>query len=331
MKFNEILNRSNKFNFDNKIILILFSFTYIIFSFYIIDQYSNILSYFDLYRHFLGDGDAHISKIYKIDQKLNLHKIHDTTLYNNNYYIFSLSILKFLKIFPGYNYSLVGMSAVIINLLSIFIICVTGYLICFNISKSKIFSFGIILLLWNADLIRLSLSIYPDILQLAFIFLATYFITLDSKYKWFLSFIFCGLAFGVKAQGLLIFLYLITFYFTFELAKHDININNFIISVLRNTLLYSSLFLITFFILNQIDPSHLLKNLLANVVDDGSIKEYDNTRIAFNNFIYILRGKSNLIIFLTIIIFVVTSQLIGSGPKLYFVTNYVIYLLLLLL
>mgnify|MGYP001344444244 FL=1 len=104
MKFNEILNRSNKFNFDNKIILILFSFTYIIFSFYIIDQYSNILSYFDLYRHFLGDGDAHISKIYKIDQKLNLHKIHDTTLYNNNYYIFSLSILKFLKIFLGYNY-----------------------------------------------------------------------------------------------------------------------------------------------------------------------------------------------------------------------------------
>ena len=327
MKFNEILNRSNKFNFDNKIILILFSFTYIIFSFYIIDQYSNILSYFDLYRHFLGDGDAHISKIYKIDQKLNLHKIHDTTLYNNNYYIFSLSILKFLKIFPGYNYSLVGMSAVIINLLSIFIICVTGYLICFNISKSKIFSFGIILLLWNADLIRLSLSIYPDILQLAFIFLATYFITLDSKYKWFLSFIFCGLAFGVKAQGLLIFLYLITFYFTFELAKHDININNFIISVLRNTLLYSSLFLITFFILNQIDPSHLLKNLLATVVDDGSIKEYDNTRIAFNNFIYILRGKSNLIIFLTIIIFGLISIFYEKKNKILFLVTLIFLIL----
>ena len=148
--------------------------------------------------------------------------------------------------------------------------------------------------------------------------MATYFITLDSKYKWFLSFIFCGLAFGVKAQGLLIFLYLITFYFTFELAKHDININNFIISVLRNTLLYSSLFLITFFILNQIDPSHLLKNLLANVVDDGSIKEYDNTRIAFNNFIYILRGKSNLIIFLTIIIFGLISIFYEKKIKSYF-------------
>ena len=213
MRIVKILSYLDKIILQNKIIFLIFFFLYLLFSFSVIDQYYNVLNNPDLYRYFLGDGDAHIRKIYNIDQELNLNKIHKSTFYSNNYYIFSLIILKFLKVFFVYNYSLVGISAVIVNLLSIFFICVYGYLTCFNISKSKIFSLGIILLLWHAELITFALRIYPDILQLVLMFAAVYYATSQHKFNWLLSFVFCGLAFGVKAQGLLISVYLLTLFF----------------------------------------------------------------------------------------------------------------------
>jgi hypothetical protein len=292
-----------KDKFNNKIILLTLTFTYLLFCFYVINQYSNILSYPDLYRYFLGDGEYHITLIWGLDSNFNLRKIHPESLYYNNYYIFSSSVLKFLKFFPGYDYSSAGISAIITNLVSSYIICVTGFLICFNLSKSKIFSLGIILLVWNSDLIVFSLRIYPDILQLAFIFLAVYFVTLETKYKYFFSFVFCGLAFGVKAQGLLIFIYLATFYFIYELFN---NFKNLDIKIFKKILLYtfsySLLFLITFFVLNQIDPFKLLKSILLAAFIPVDITEFDNSKIVYEYFIYLLGDKTNFIIFVTTIV-----------------------------
>ena len=297
MMFNKIFSYLDKIDLDNKYIFSIFFFFYILFCFSTIDQFSNILSYPDFYETFLGDGFANIRKINEIDYKLNFQKIHGSFLYSNNYYIFSVTILKFLKIFYGYSYSLVGISALIVNLISIFSICVFGYLICFNFSKSKLFSLGIISLLWHPDLIIYALQIYPDILQLALIIPAVYFVTLQHKFSWFLSFFLCGLAFGVKAQGLFIFIYLITFFFIYELFKHNFKINNLKISIFK-TFLYGSLFLVTFFTLNQIDPIQLLNDLLFKSLDQASDLEFDNSKRALAFLTIIFREKSNIVIFL---------------------------------
>ena len=297
MKISKILRYLDQTIFQNKNIFIIFFFIYILFCFSIIDQYSTVLSNPDLYRYFLGDGASHIGKIWEVDNKLSFHKIHKSGFYFNNYYIFPVPILKFLKIFFAYNYSLVGISAVIVNLISIFVICVFGYLICFNITKSKIFSLGIILLLWHGDLITFALRIYPDILQLALIFLAVYFATLQNNFKWLFSFVFCGLAFGVKAQGLLIFIYLIILFFIFEFSNYNFKINNIIISFSK-TILYVLLFLGTFFILNQIDPMQLLKDILFVGSNNVSDLEFDNSKRALKFLTKIFREESNIIIFL---------------------------------
>ena len=297
MNLNKIIGYLDKINLNNKHIFFIFLFFFILFCFSIIDQYSNILSYPDLYMSFLGDGSSHIKIIDRFDNKLNFHRLHQAILYFNNYYIFSATILKFLKIFFGDSYSLVGISAVIVNLISIFSICVFGYLISFNFTKSKLFAIGMILLLWNVDLIRFALRIYPDILQLALIFVAVYFATLQNKFSWFLSFIFCGLAFGVKAQGLLIFIYLITFFFIYELLKNNFKIKNLKISIFK-TFLYGSLFLVTFFTLNQIDPIQLLNDLLSKALDQASDLEFDNSKRALAYLTIIFREKSNIVIFL---------------------------------
>jgi hypothetical protein len=297
-KIKKLMMMNNSIN--NKSILFFFTFIYIIFSFYIINQYSLALSNVDFYQYFFGDGSAHIYTINKIDINLNLKKIHPSIFYSNNYYIFSVAILKLLKIFPGADYTLVGLSAIIINLISIYTICITCYLICYNLSKSKFFSLAIVLLLWNDDLLIFSLRIYPDVLQLAFIFLAVYFVTLSNKSKWFFAFLFCGLAFGVKAQGLIIFIYLISFYFIYELY---INSKNLIIKkILLYTFFYSLLFFITFFALNQINPFRFFKSLLSVDITSIDIKEFDNSKIAYEYFIYLLREKTNFIIFLTAIV-----------------------------
>ena len=317
--------KSMKNTFGNKIILLTFTLPYLLFCFYVIDQYSNILSYPDLYRYFLGDGEYHMTLIWGLDSNFNLKKLHLTSLYHNNYYIFSTSVLKFLKFFPGYDYSLPGISAIITNLISIYIICITGFLICFNLSKSKLFSLGIILLVWNSDLIVFSLHIYPDILQLAFIFLAVYFVTLETKYKYFFSFVFCGLAFGVKAQGLLIFIYLATFYFINELFN---NFKNLDIKIFRKILLYtfsySLLFLITFFALNQIDPFKLLKSILLAAFIPVDITEFDNTKFAYEYFIYLLRDKTNFIIFVTTIVLNFFYLLIKKKKDIFFYVSLII-------
>jgi hypothetical protein len=314
----KLITNSVKDKFSNKIILLTFTLTYLLFCFYIIDQYSNILSYKDLYRYFLGDGDAHIRLIWSLDSNFNLKKIHPADLYYNNYYIFSSLVLKFLKFFPGYDYSSAGISAIITNLISIYVVCITGFLICFNLSKSKFFSLGIILLVWNSDLIGFSLDIYPDILQLAFIFLAVYFVTLETKYKYFLSFVFCGLAFGVKAQGLLIFIYLIIFFIIFEFAKLNFKIGNFTILLFKKPFLYSCLFLATFFILNQIDPLQLIKSFFFNYVSD---KVYNNNSITYTYFLYILREKINLLIFCITILFGLFSIFFIKENKILFLVT----------
>jgi len=309
--------------FSNKIILLTYTLAYLLFCFYVIDQYSNVLGYPDLYRYFLGDGEYHLSLIWSLDSNFKLRKIHYADLYYNNYYIFSTSVLKFLKLFPGYDYSSAGISAVITNLISIFVICITGFLICFNLSKSKFFSLGIILLLWNSDLIKFSLDIYPDILQLAFIFLAVYFVTLETKYKYFLSFVFCGLAFGVKAQGLLIFIYLITFFLIFEFSKLNFKINNFSILIFKKLFLYSCLFLSTFFILNQIDPLRLIKSFFFQVDD----KFYNNSNITYTYFLYILREQINLMIFCITILYGLIFNFSNKENKILFLVSLVFLML----
>ena len=287
----------------NKTILCFFTFAYVIFSIYVINQYSVALGNVDFYRYFFGDGNHHISLINKIDAKLNLNKIHSADLYYNNYYIFSLAILKLLKIFPGSDYTLVGISAVIINLISIYTICIACYLICYNLSKSKFFSIGIVCLLWSFDLLRFSLRIYPDILQLSLIFLSVYFVSTNNKYKWLLSFVFCGLAFGVKAQGLLIFIYLISFYFFYECSNKLKRINTkVVITIFLYTFLYTLIFLITFFSLNQLDPYKFAQSILSAASRSSDIQSFDNTKIVYNYFIYLLRDKANFIIFIAAII-----------------------------
>ena len=297
-KFLIINNLSN-----NKTILCFFTFAYVIFSIYIINQFSIILSNVDFYKPYLYDGFYHIQLINLIDKKLNLQKIHYANLYYNNYYIFSLGILKLLKIFPGSDYTLVGLSAVIINLISTYTICIACYFICCNLSKSKFFSIGIVCLLWNYSLLNFSLTIYPDILQLSFIFLSVYFVTINNKYKWLLSFIFCGLAFGVKAQGLLIFIYLISFYFFYEFSNNLQRINTKVVTtIFLYTFLYTLIFLITFFSLNQLDPYKLAQSILSAASKSSDIQSFDNTKIVYNYFIYLLRDKANFIIFIAAII-----------------------------
>ena len=287
----------------NKTILCFFTFVYVIFSIYIINQYSVALGNVDFYKYFFGDGEYHIRLVNAVDAKLNLNKIHYAGLYYNNYYIFSLAILKLLKIFPGFDYTLVGISAVIINLISIYTICIACYLICYNLSKSKFFSIGIVCLLWSRDLLHFSLRIYPDILQLSLIFLSVYFVTINNKYKWLLSFIFCGLAFGVKAQGLLIFIYLISFYFFYEYCNNLKRINTKVVTtIFLYTFLYTLIFLITFFSLNQLDPYKLAQSILSAASKSSDIQSFDNTKIVYNYFIYLLRDKTNFIIFIAAII-----------------------------
>jgi hypothetical protein len=290
---------------NNKGILFFFTFTYVVFSIYTINQYSIALSNVDFYEYFFGDGALHISYINSIDVNLNLKKIHYHPLYNNNYYIFSVAILKLLKIFPGADYTLVGISAVIINLISTYVICITCYLISYNLSKSKFFSLAIVLLLWNNELLFFSFSIYPEVLQLAFIFLAVYFVTLTNESKWFFVFLFCGFAFGVKALGLLIFIYLILFYFIHEFYRNFKTLNRKIfIRILLCTFFYSLLFLIVFFALNQLNPFNFFKSLLsASIMPGTEIKEFDidNSKIVYKYFIYLFRKKTIFIIFLTAI------------------------------
>ena len=284
----------------NKLLLILFNINFALFCFWVINQYSVALINQDFYSFFFMDGEWHINLIDKIDNELNFQKIHSAKLYFNNYYLFSLGILNILKLLPGYDYTLVGLSAVIINLLSIYIICISGYLFCFKLTKSKTFSLGLILLLWNADLIWFGLRIYPDILQLALIFLSFCFIFLNTKYKWFLSFVFCGLAFGTKAQGLLIFIYLISYYFISELLNKNNESFKFNISikVFISSIFYSTIFIITFLILNQINIFQLLFDIYQGSKIFEYKAEFDNNAIAYKNLIYLLRSETNFIIFL---------------------------------
>jgi len=326
MKINKILSYLDKITLQNKIIFLIFFFLYLLFSFSIIDQYSNVLNNPDLYRYFLGDGASHIARIDKIDKELNLNRIHPATYYFNNYYIFPATLLKFLKVFFGYNYSLAGISAVIVNLLSIFFICVYGYLICFNISKSKIFSLGIILLIWHGDLIKYALRIYPDILQLAFMFAAVYYATSQHKFNWLLSFVFCGLAFGVKAQGLLITVYLLTLFFFMELSKHNFKINDIKLSLFK-TFLYALVFLGAFFILNQIDPIQLLKEIFSVATEKVRDQGFDNSERAFRFLTIIFREKSNIVIFLITICIGYTLNFNVKKNKILFLVTLIFLLL----
>ena len=306
------------YNLSNKIILLIFTFFYLLFSFYVINQWAFALNNPDFYSILFPGGEDHIEKIWSIYKKFHLKTINGAKLYFNNYYFFSLLVLKFLSFFPGFDYSYAGISAVIINLISIYTVCILGFLICFNLSKSKFFSLGIILLVWNSSLIGLSVHIYPDILQLAFIFSAVYFITIESKYKWYLSFIFCGLAFGVKAQGLLVFIYLISFYFIFEFTKLNYKINYSTLIVCGKTFLYSSLFLSIFFMLNHLNPLELVKNLFSS---KQIYKDFNNYEKTFRYFVFILGDKINLIVFCITILLGLRSIFFYKENKILFLVS----------
>ena len=309
----------NEVNISNKSLIIFFSFFFCIFSFYVVNQYSYSLQNKDFLYYLLGDGAYHLSIISDLDNELSFFKLHKSPLYNNNYYIFSLLILKLLKIFPGYDYSTVGLASVIVNLLSIYSICIFGYLICFTLSKSKIFSIGIIFLFWNPDLIFFGLRIYPDILQLSFIMISIYFIISNSKnYNILIAFIFCGLAFGVKAQGFLIFIYLLGFVSVNEYIKNKSILSKlFFFQILE----YIFLFLITFFFLNHINPIMIFETILSSAKTLIVKKEINNFNIVFQYFVYSLRGISGLILFITFVALGAISVVLNNYRKAIFFSS----------
>ena len=294
------------FYIDNRTITYIFTFFFLIFNFYIINQYSLILENKDFYRSFLGDGVYHIRLIAQIDNNFTFNKIHEADLYHNNYYLFSLLILKILKFFPGFSYSSIGLAAVIINLISTYLIFIFSYLICFNLSKSKLLSLSLVLLLWNGDLIEYALLIYPDILQLAFIFISVYCLTSQYKYKFFLSVIFSGLAFGVKAQGLLIFLFLISYIFFLKLHENDFRLNK---KIILKIFFYCLTFLSSFFILNQISLSGIVERIfrLSKNIYNGN--QFTLSELGISNFdivnnylLVVLKGEAGVFLLILLIV-----------------------------
>lgn len=313
-----------KFYIENKTLAYIFTIFFILFSYFIINQYSIILENRDLYRSFLGDGFAHIRLIAQIDNNLTFNKIHPAELYYNNYYLFSLLILKILKIFPGFSYSTIGLAAVIVNLISTYVISIFSYLVCFNLSKSKILSLSMVLLMWNGDLIEYSLYIYPDILQLAFIFISIYFLTTQYKYKFLLSVIFSGLAFGVKAQGLLIFFYLISYIFFIKIQDESFKLKN---EVILKVSFYCLTFASSFFILNQVSLKRITEIIFKTSEDFLIEREYSNFDIVNNYLLYILKGEVGLflLILLTFIgIFISIKKSHNKKILFYFSTIFII-------
>ena len=302
----KILNKiqKNKFILNNNLFIFsIFNICFILFCFYIIDQFSEVLINRDFYRYFLIDGESHINLIWETNKNFNFEKIHYSGLYNNNYYIFSALIYKLFLSFFDNSYSAFGFSAITLNLISIYIIFITSFLICFRFSRSKLLSIGISLLLWNQSLINFSLTIYPDILQLAFIFLSIYFMTLKKNFRWLLSLFFCGLAFGVKAQGLLIFVYLITIYIIHEFVK--INLNNFKLvqckDLILKTFFYCALFFLTFYFFNRINFLNLFDFYFSIAKSSNTNNEFNNAEIVYDFLKYLLRGENNFIILIFLI------------------------------
>jgi hypothetical protein len=275
---------------NNTFIVFPISIFFLLFSFYIINQYTYALQNTDYYQYLFGDGSYHISLVERLDKNFSLQKLHPHAYYGNNYYLFSLLILKIIKIFPSYDYSSIGLSMIILNLISIYIVLISAYFISHNITKSKLFSLGVALFIWNQDLIYFSLKIYPDILQLAFIFLAVLSLTISNKNKYFWAIFFSGLAFGVKAQGLLIFLYIIFFYLVYELFSDNFKFSSK--NDVESLVCYLILFFFLFFILNLQNPLKFFWNILESLISKShSELEFHNFRNVNLYFSYIFQGN----------------------------------------
>ena len=128
-------------------------------------------------------------------------------------------------------------------------------------------------------------------------FVAIYFATSKQKFNWLLSFIFCGLAFGVKAQGLLIFIYCISLFFFLEIYENKSS--KFI--VIRNVFFYSLLFLISFFIFNHMNPLKLFNTIFSVATSKKSDADFNNYLIVFKYLSFILHDKINFFIILNFI------------------------------
>ena len=100
-----------------------------------------------------------------------------------------------------------------------YLIGIVAYLTCLKISSSILISISLTLFIFCRDFALYSIKIYPDTFQLLFIFIAIYFLVLDTKLKFYFASFFCGLAFGVKGQGVLIFLYIILFFLVEKFIK----------------------------------------------------------------------------------------------------------------
>lgn len=149
--------------------------------------------------------------------------------------------------------------------------------------------------------------------------ISIYFIISNSKnYNILIAFIFCGLAFGVKAQGFLIFIYLLGFVSVNEYIKNKSILSKlFFFQILE----YIFLFLITFFFLNHINPIMIFETILSSAKTLIVKKEINNFNIVFQYFVYSLRGISGLILFITFVALGAISVVLNNYRKAIFFSS----------
>ena len=310
----------------NKILLFLIVLLFSILSAYILKNYLFALKLYDFYAYTLVDGKTHVNYLYRLVNDFSFDKIHFHEHYFNNYYLASLVILKLIKIF-SFEYYHVGLSFVIINLLSILTILITSYYISLNLSKSWILSIAICLFLWNKEMINISLDIYPDIFQLALMFTSVFFLTTNLKEKYFYSIIFASLSFGVKAQGLLIFVYIMVFYSIVEIKKNNFKLKKKYFFDGAN---YTFMFFVLFFLFNHIDFFEFFKSLIPKsdvrtVKADVIFDNYELTKLYFLRDIF--QKKEILYLFFLVILINMVTMTITKNNNYFFIITLVVIIL----
>lgn len=291
------------FKHQNKIALIFFICLILIFSFFFFLNLKIALQFpYNLQRSILGDSFDHIRLLIKFSKELEFYDLHFAKTYSNNYYIFGYPFFLIYNLLFTSEYVASALALATLNCISLSIFFIFFYLTIFNISKNFLISVSTCFFLICFEFFFFTTRIYPDVLQFSLISVSYFYLFSNKANKYLYATIFASLAFGTKAQGLIIFCFILFFHF-FKNLEFKFNVVKHLV---YKSLILIIVFFLVYYLFNQVNLFKEIYNLFK-LNSGATIHKFSNFE-KINEYIIndIIKNKFN---FFTIIILFLFSAL----------------------